>query len=326
MVSGSPGVRNIVANDRRVKDLLLQAGSTATSLRPVRGVLARTIAGGRLPRSIWSRIPVDTAFRVDVSDDEHFQYEAKATDVLGRFLFWRGLAGWEPETTSVFVALARSARGVVDAGAHTGLYSLLACAVNSDLRVWAFEPVPRIADVLRSNLERNGWLDRCTVFENPVAETDGYVPFHVPASSTPMSASLDPEGLRVGANDPAWQHSGGQVLTTYARAIDSCLVGDQPVDLVKIDVEGFEDRALAGLGKTLDRCAPAIVFEVLEALKFADIERDLKRRGYRFYKLTERGPEATDGLRPPVDPEFRNYLAVSRTTHEDAIEALAARD
>lgn len=311
--------------DRRLKDVLLQAGSAATAFRPARRGLRRAIDQGRIPHSIWSRVPVDGVFEVTVSADERFAYRARATDVLGRFLFWRGLDGWEPETTSVFTALARSARGVVDAGAHTGMYTLLSCAVSPAARVFAFEPVARIADVLRANVDLNGWSDRVTVFENPVAEADGYVPFHVPASSTPMSASLDPNGLQVGPNDPAWQHAGGSVVTAYARAVDSCLIGDPPIDLVKIDVEGFEDRVIAGLTRTLDRCSPAIIFEVLEAGKFTDIEDDLRVRGYRFHRLTARGPVETDCLRPPSDPEFRNYLAVKRQSHIAVIASLTSR-
>jgi hypothetical protein len=141
-----------------------------------------------------------------------------------------------------------------------------------------------------------------------------------------MSASLDPDGLQVGPRDPAWQHAGGFVIRSYARAIDSCLAEDTPIDLIKIDVEGFEDRAIAGLTKTLNKWSPAIIFEVLEALKYADIEDNLKEWGYEFYKLTARGPEATASLRPPTDPEFRNYLAVKQATHRQLIESLMARD
>ena len=35
-----------------------------------------------------------------------------------------------------------------------------------------------------------------------------------------------------------------------------------PVDLVKVDVEGFEDRVLRGMSAILSRWRPAIVVEV----------------------------------------------------------------
>jgi FkbM family methyltransferase len=251
-------------------------------------------------------MPVKTTFQVRVSGSERFTYVAIPTDKVGRHLFWRGLDGYEPESTSIFVTLARSARGIVDAGAHTGLYTLLACAVNSEARVFAFEPVPSITRLLRRNVERNGWSDRCMVFENPVAETDGYVPFHMPATATPLSASLNPQGYG----------QAGVVTSCYARAIDSCLDQDVPIDLIKIDVEGFEDRAIAGLTRTLNSWSPAVIFEVLETAKYTDIEHTLKESGYDFYKLTARGPEATDSLLPATDPELRNYIAVKQASHK----------
>jgi FkbM family methyltransferase len=309
---------------RRTKDVLLQAGSAVTSFHPILRMLDQAVDHGRIPRAVWSRIPIDTDFEVRVSRDEHFTYVATATDVLGRLLFWRGLDGWEPETTSVFAALARTARGVVDAGAHTGLYTLLACAVNPNASVYAFEPVARIAQALRLNIGRNGWAGRCSVFENPVAEADGYVPFHVPASATPMSASLNPYGLQVGPHDPAWQHAGGLVIRSYARAIDSCLDVDAPIDLIKLDIEGFEDRAIAGLPVTLNTWSPAVIFEVIDADKCAGIENIFTQSGYQFYKLTACGPEATESLRPPTVPEFRNYLAVKQESHRRAVESMSA--
>lgn len=311
-----------MTTDRRKKDVLLQAGSFVTASDTVRRLLKRLIVDGRLPQAVWSRIPVDAVFGVTVASGASFAYAATATDTLGRHLFWRGMDGWEPETTRVFAALAQSARGVVDAGAHTGLYTLLSCAVNPSARVYAFEPVPRIARVLRENLARNGWEARCTVFENPVAEADGYVPFHIPASSTPMSASLDPGGARIGRRDPAWQHTGGSVTRSFARAIDSCVADDAPVDLVKIDVEGFEDRAIAGLGSTLARWSPAVVFEVIEAAKRLDIERTFRENGYTFYKLGPSGPEESAGLAPPSNLHFRNYVAVRQSGHRAVVEAL----
>lgn len=302
--------------NRQIKDMLLQAGSHVTSFRPVRRALGRAVGDGRIPRSVWSRIPVNATFEVRVSGSESFTYVAISTDTLGRYLFWRGLDGWEPETTRTFVTLARSARGIVDAGAHTGFYTLLACAINSETRVFAFEPVPRIAGILRTNVERNGWSDRCMVFENPVAETDGYVPFHVPAAATPMSASLDPQGYR---------HFAGAIVSSYARAIDSCLDQDIPIDLIKLDVEGFEDRAIAGLTRTLETWSPALIFEVLEIVKYAEIEDILKGSGYELYKLTADGPKATNSLLPPTDPEFRNYLAVKQASHKQVVESLVRR-
>src|SRR4051812_2901058 len=118
-------------NNRRIKDMLLRTGSYVTTIRLVRRALGRAVDDGWVHPSVWSRMPVNTAFQVRVSDSERFTYVAISTDKVGRHLFWRGLDGYEPESTSIFVTLARSARGIVDVGAHTGLYTLLACAVNS---------------------------------------------------------------------------------------------------------------------------------------------------------------------------------------------------
>ena len=55
-------------------------------------------------------------------------------DHLGRALFFNNATGWEPEILRVLPSLARLSPGILDVGAHTGLFTLVALAANPTAR------------------------------------------------------------------------------------------------------------------------------------------------------------------------------------------------
>lgn len=97
----------------------------------------------------------------------------------------------------LFVELARRSCGdVVDVGANTGLYSLLAAAANRSVRVHAVEALPSVAALLRANLELNRPLvRRVRVHQLALSDKNGRAALYLPApcgSTIETSASLDP--------------------------------------------------------------------------------------------------------------------------------------
>ncbi|MGH2561659.1 MAG: FkbM family methyltransferase, partial [Thermomicrobiales bacterium] len=278
--------------------LLTLATGTPVVSAPVRG-LTRI---GVLPERVWSRLPVRRTFRVALPDGAGFTYASTTGDFIGRRVFWRGLDGYEGETTRVFYQLARQARVVLDVGAHTGFFTLLACAANPNARVVAFEPVPRIFDRLNEQIARNGWQARCQTHRTAVADRTGTITLHVPGGDLPYSASLDPDGF---------YGVPGELVETPVQTIDDACAGIEAIDLVKIDVEGFEDKVLAGMRQILATAAPAIIFEVVPGRDVSAVESLLAGFGYRFYHLREHGPAPVDTIGRDSTARNRNYLAVA---------------
>jgi hypothetical protein len=91
---------------------------------------------------------------------------------------------------------------------------------------------------------------------------------------------------------------------------DAVLPADMPVDLVKIDVEGFEDKVLEGMQETLKRWHPAIIFEVLPGGPAKAIEDVLRPLGYSFSCITPNGAEPVQHLDAGLASE-RNFLAIA---------------
>jgi len=263
----------------------------------LREVLRMLSLAGFLPSAIWKRLPVEVVFPVKLPDGRFFFYSATANDVIARALYWRGLRDWESETIPVFYRLAQSAEIVLDIGANTGFYTLLACTANPRARVIAFEPVPRVYEKLLEHISLNHFEDRCEVYQTAVSNFVGTAKMHIPPGDLPTSASLNPKGFR--GFDGILQ----QVPVTTIDAV----VGERTVDLVKIDVEGFEPQVLEGMQMTLQRFRPALFIECLPDGPYQQVEEMLKVQGYQIYALTRKGPVNVERV-IPRRMHYENFL------------------
>lgn len=279
-----------------------------------RSVLLAMSQSKLLPKLIWRRLPIETTFLVSLPNGNSFKYSAIADDAIGRVLFWGGLDAWEPETIHVFYKLAQKSNRVLDIGANTGLFTLLALAANSQAKVISFEPVPNVYQRLVSHINLNGWSDRCQAKNQAVSNQVGETKLHIPFEDVPLSASLNPQGFR---------GYKGYLIDIPVTTIDAVCSHNQPIDLIKIDVEGFEDKVLQGMEQVLLHSTPTLIIECNSDGPFLAVETLLKKLGYRFFHLRLEGPVAMNRIVPDEKKLYRNFLC---TVHEDWKELRSQQD
>lgn len=273
--------------------------------RLARAPLRALASAGFLSPQVWKRLPVEGAFCVSLPNGNLIRYSTIASDSIGRALFWRGLNAWHAETLEVFYRLPQGSRIVLDIGANSGVFTLLACAANSECRVIAFEPVPRVYERLVQNIRLNSYSGRCQLREEAVSDTVGLANVHVPYGDMPTSASLHSVGFR-GAE--------GTMINVKVTTVDAVCSQCRDVDLVKIDVEGFEEKVLEGMRKTVARMKPTIIVECNPDGPYVAVESILSASGYRFYHLSRQGPVAARKIIPDESEQFRDYLC---TVHDN---------
>jgi FkbM family methyltransferase len=226
------------------------------------------------------------------------RYELGPKDTIGNILHWCGYRTFETETLPEFVKYAQNARGVLDIGANTGLFSMLACAANPKARVIAWEPVPYLNEKCARNLALNGFSTRCEVRDRAVSSQAGRASLYIPEETT--TASLNPA-----------HKSDGKPFEVIVETIDESLPADFPLDLVKIDVETHETEVLWGMQDTLRRARPTVFFECLPSLDPVPIQDLFHSLGYQLYQLTPRGPVKVERIAPGGTID-NNFLATSR--------------
>jgi FkbM family methyltransferase len=122
---------------------------------------------------------------------------------------------------------------VVDAGANIGLATLFFKQRYPQARVLAFEPEPATFEALERNVEENG-LDDVTAFPYALAREDGEV-----------RLTGAPGGL--GTTTLVGEGKSSHFIVE-ARRLSSFI--DEPVDMLKLDVEGAEHAVLDDLAST----------------------------------------------------------------------------
>ena len=159
----------------------------------------------------------------------------------------------EPHVMAVLHERLRRDDVVLDVGANIGIVSLLAASlVGPGGRVIAVEPVARnrrlIARAAQANRFRN-----LEIIAAAASDRDGQVELRThPVTSNSALPAAAGERLR---------DAQGVTVRVRAIALDGTLAALDRLDLVKIDVEGMEPRALRGLQRTLARFRPALLSE-----------------------------------------------------------------
>ncbi len=156
---------------------------------------------------------------------------------------------FEPRSLQIWADLcATRGNTVIDVGAYTGLYAI--SAALHMCRVVAFEPMPRNAARLRENAGRNHASQWIQLLEAAASDRQG---------SAEIVFNGRMRGLTSGASLMADK---GDRLSVPVMTID--LLDLQNVSAIKIDVERNEPAVLLGARKTIERCKPAILCEVLD--------------------------------------------------------------
>ncbi|WP_329119634.1 FkbM family methyltransferase [Streptomyces sp. NBC_01465] len=248
---------------------------------------------GLVPRQVWNRLHPTGTWTLHDPDGIPFLYHAAREDLMARCVVWTDLRHWEETTQPVLFELARTARGFLDVGAFSGIYTLLACQANPELRVVAMEPNPHTIGMLRRNVEINGLGDRVTLVQKALSDGPGRARLAIPYDTT--AASLNAATVPV------------RSVEVEVSTADE-VVGDQPIDLVKIDVEGLEPEVLHGMTRTIAAHRPAIIAECLDAPALERLRATADALGYRTVQHLGRTglSPAGEGFVPP--PFYANFL------------------
>ena len=146
---------------------------------------------------------------------------------------------YEQETTEALASLVQPGYVCYDLGASIGYLSLL--MARKAKHVFCFEPAPHAAREISRNMSANGF-ENFTVISSPVTDEVREVRFAVTDTSY---------GSGIIEHDTKWPE-----FKVTSTTLDRFIRDHSLPDFVKIDVEGEEDRVLAGARELLaHRCA-----------------------------------------------------------------------
>jgi FkbM family methyltransferase len=205
--------------------------------------------------------------RMELDPEEWLQIDLRA---FGRL---------EPRTIALFERILRPGDAYVDVGAHVGYHSLVAARlVGEGGRIFAIDPQPYNCAKILANVELNGFAN-ITVIAAAVDEADGFASLKNQSRQDKARLTLAGPGV----NDGALTFVVPKI--TLRWLIETYTL--RPVNLLKIDVEGFELEVLKSAGDAM-RAIENIVFENLpgeDANRTQSIEQRLRNFGFQMFDV-----------------------------------------
>ncbi len=196
---------------------------------------------------------------------------------------------WEPWVARVVMSYVKPGMRVCDIGANFGYYTLLmAKAVGQSGRVFSAEINPRLLELLRKSISVNGFQDQVTLLD--VAAWD---------SNESLSFTFD-ENYSGGGY--VQSRTTGEAVTSQhvqAQRLDTLIEG--PVDVIKIDIEGAEERALRGLERTIDASRRLVIVSEFLTGSFTDPVAFLEFYAQRGFTIQEITPAGVGRQRSPSE-------------------------
>ncbi|MFZ4121665.1 MAG: FkbM family methyltransferase [Caulobacterales bacterium] len=184
---------------------------------------------------------------------------------------------------------------VLDVGAHAGQFARMFAQIAGDGHVFSFEPSPYARSVLEAAVKWRA-VGNITVVAKGLGDAPGVLELATPIK---RRGSLG-FGL---AHVPAdGESAAGQRRDRIEiETIDGFVAarGLKRLDFIKVDVEGFEGRVMAGAQETLRRFKPAVLLELhpVHLGRGGDtsggVAGALEALGYRAQRVTAAG-----GLEP----------------------------
>jgi FkbM family methyltransferase len=201
----------------------------------------------------------------------------------------------------------------VDVGANLGFFSLkLGKRMRQYGKVLAFEPHPKLVELIRYNAIINGLEPVVTIHPHGLSDSEEECDFRFPKGH-----------LGGGVIGDAGDDEGFEVVRSRVRRLDDVLDPDTTVDLMKIDVEGREPSVLRGMQQIMARSPKLkILFEKLgtHVGHEAEIESLLRPFGFQLYGVTGMAQ-----LSPLAEGELAGFSGCAFAAHAEQVDALDRR-
>ena len=214
------------------------------------------------------------------------RYELDLSELIDSGMFYEGAR--EPNTANALARLTKPGNVVFDIGANVGSHTLpLAKLVGPEGMVYAFEPVEWAHKKLERNMELNSFKNIRLV---PVALSD-QVQMHGTEQFRASFKISNQSDVGVDGNlTQNWWGACDKVNVEF-DTVDAFVQNNKlgRLDLIKLDVDGYEGKVIRGAKNTLERFKPIVLMEIAPSWAKARgedlsiITRDLGKFGYRFF-------------------------------------------
>lgn len=202
--------------------------------------------------------------------------------------------GWYLRLSRPWV-LSYDVRTVIDIGANVGSFTRAVHEVFPSAKIYSFEPLPDCFEVLAASMRE---AVNFAPYNLAVGDTEGVIEFHrsrfTPASSPRMMSDLHRQLFPFTVELAKVQVPVSRLDTVFEDIViqEDCLI--------KVDVQGYEDKVLSGGEHTFAKARIVIVEMAFQNLyegqpSFDQTYQQLRALGFEYKGSLEQFISTTDG-------------------------------
>lgn len=207
----------------------------------------------------WLRPPEQVAEREFEVPFAGLVYSGRTTRLIDWIVYYFGAYELDELELMRTLLSGRPNTVALDVGANVGHHALYLASFCAE--VHAFEPYAVVADSIHQKIRRNR-LRHVHVHAVGLGEADQELDFFAPQGANTGT------GTFVAGHETLNNRHAGRLHVVQGDAYVTTLALPK-VDLVKIDVEGFELATLRGLRDTLRRYRPIVMLELSDTARFS---------------------------------------------------------
>jgi FkbM family methyltransferase len=208
-----------------------------------------TLTGGlvSVADTRWQNAP-----KVTIRGKNHgYLMELELSDWAERYTFFLGRY-YEMGVQRVLDAILMPGDRFVDIGANIGMIALHARSlVGSAGRIDCFEPNPECVERLRRHLQLNN-IQNVTIHICALSDKAGKSTLNLSSEHSGTATLTEVDDVK-------------RTLPVTVCVGDDLLMEGPVINVMKVDVEGYEMKVLSGLTRTLEKFRPIIITELIEA-------------------------------------------------------------
>ena len=254
------------------------------------------------------------AFLMQMPEDiGGYSFHCDLRDTISREVCFAG--HYEPQETALVQSILHPGMSFVDVGANWGYFTLLAASlVGTSGRVLSLEPDPRLFPILQENVTRSE-LTQVTVLQVAAAHEPG---------SLMLAGYAEEDGNFGVSRIVASSGKEQKIFQVRSDSLDRILHQQKfsSVDLMKMDIEGAETFAIAGLEKSIAETKIKRLLLELHPAQLAEhgssidaVIQTLKSAGYRAWTI-DHSPDANRRAGYQKRVKIKSLLRPLETSHQ----------
>ena len=228
----------------------------------------------------WKENPIQGDIDITIDGLVPFKMRCENDDTVVKELYWTEFKGWEFTSLTLWNNLLDiKKRGIVlDIGAYSGIYSLIASKKDQVEQIYAFDIQDKCIERTRANFELNN-IDKASVIKAACSNENGETVFHY----------YEEEGIISSVAGIVAKEMNNLSTTVKSIKLDDWfqeLGSNIPITLLKMDVEGAEQLTLKGMNSILKKFSPNVLIEINNHSDLKAVKK-LFPKGYHVFDINE---------------------------------------